>query len=137
MKIAKEYKWEMGHRLTFHTGKCKNLHGHSYKMRIEITGGIDKNGMILDYFVLDNIVNPIIDNLDHSVIVYKNDVDLLEMLKKLNFRHVILENECTAENITNYLLEKLRDSDIINFASNIKIRVYETLDSYAEESINL
>jgi len=41
MKIAKEFKWEMGHRLPEHFGQCKNIHGHSYKMLVEFEGEID------------------------------------------------------------------------------------------------
>ena len=38
MKIAKEFRWEMGHRLPEHFGLCKNIHGHSYKMVVEFEG---------------------------------------------------------------------------------------------------
>ena len=38
MKIAKEFRWEMGHRLPEHFGLCKNIHGHSYKMIVEFEG---------------------------------------------------------------------------------------------------
>ena len=41
MKIAKEFNWEMGHRLPEHFGKCKNIHGHSYKMMVELEGDLD------------------------------------------------------------------------------------------------
>ena len=41
MKVAKEFKWEMGHRLPEHFGNCKNIHGHSYKMIAEFEGEIE------------------------------------------------------------------------------------------------
>jgi len=137
MKIAKEYKWEMGHRLTFVDGKCKNLHGHTYKMRIELDGEPDKYGMVLDYFIIDDMVKPILDKLDHGVTVYIEDKDLIEFLTKMNFRHTILDQECTAENITFYLLNQFKQTNLPNNVKSIKIRVYETEDAYAEESLIL
>jgi len=50
MKIAKEFRWEMGHRLPEHTGLCRNIHGHSYRMVVEITGDVLANGMIIDFY---------------------------------------------------------------------------------------
>ncbi|MFH0735500.1 MAG: 6-carboxytetrahydropterin synthase [bacterium] len=137
MKIAKEYKWEMGHRLTFHKGKCKNLHGHTYKMRVELTGECDVNGMVLDYYNIDDLIFPVLEELDHGVIVYKNDVDLINLLKVINSKHVILNNECTAENITKYILERIKKTAFPNNISSVKIRLYETGDAYAEDSVCL
>jgi 6-pyruvoyltetrahydropterin/6-carboxytetrahydropterin synthase len=67
MKIAKEFKWEMGHRLPEHFDKCKNIHGHSYKMIVELEGEILESGMVMDYYDLKKIINPIVEKLDHSL----------------------------------------------------------------------
>ena len=37
MKIAKEFRWEMGHRLPLHDGACRNLHGHTYKAVVTLS----------------------------------------------------------------------------------------------------
>jgi len=136
MKIAKEFTWEMGHRLTFHKGKCKKLHGHSYKCVIEINGTPDSNGMVLDYYDLSKIVNPIIDELDHSIMVYNEDKDLISALEKLNSKKVVVNYETTAENICYYLIDKIKSSLPENIIS-LKVRVLETENSYAEEEIRL
>jgi len=136
MKIAKEFTWEMGHRLTFHKGKCKNLHGHSYKCVIEINGTPDSNGMVLDYYDLSKIVNPIIDELDHSIMVYNEDKDLISALEKLNSKKVVVNFETTAENICYFLIDKIKSSLPENIIS-LKVRVLETENSYAEEEIRL
>lgn len=67
MKIAKEFHWEMGHCLPEHFGNCKNIHGHSYKMMVELEGTQDESGMIMDYYDLKKIVNPVIEKLDHGI----------------------------------------------------------------------
>ena len=35
-KIAKEFNFDMAHMLDGHDGKCKNLHGHTYKLQVEV-----------------------------------------------------------------------------------------------------
>jgi len=133
MKIAKEFTWEMGHRLPFHSGKCKNLHGHSYKLMVELTGDPDKNGMIMDYYDLKKIVEPVLDELDHSFMVYKNDKEVIDALEKLNSRKVVVDFETTAENICIYLLNKIKSTRLPQNIHSIKVRVLETENSYAEE----
>ena len=136
MKIAKEFNWEMGHRLKFHNGKCKNLHGHSYKCIVELTGEPDANGMVMDYYDLNKLVNPIIDELDHSFMVFKNDVEVIDALDKLNSRKVVVEFETTAENICGYLIDRIKLKSLPSNIKSVKVRVLETENSYAEEAIN-
>ncbi len=134
MKIAKEFRWEMGHRLPYHSGKCKNLHGHSYKMLLELNGGVDENGMVMDYFDIKSLIGPIVDELDHSFIVYDQDQELIDMLKKLSSRFVVVGYHTTAENICKYFLEKISNCGLPENIDSIKVRIYETENSYAEES---
>ena len=137
MKIAKEFTWEMGHRLSFHKGKCKNLHGHSYKCMIELTGDPDVNGMVLDYFDMKTIIEPIIDNFDHAFMVYENDFEVIEALEKLNSRKVVVGFETTAENICLYILKQIKASNLPTNIKSVKVRVMETDNSYAEHEIQL
>jgi 6-pyruvoyltetrahydropterin/6-carboxytetrahydropterin synthase len=56
--------------------KCRALHGHSYRVDIHITGPVDPwHGWVMDFGDLQQIVNPLIDELDHSNL---NDVPGLE-----------------------------------------------------------
>jgi 6-pyruvoyltetrahydropterin/6-carboxytetrahydropterin synthase len=133
MKIAKEFTWEMGHRLSFHKGKCKNIHGHSYKCMIELTGDPDANGMVMDYFDMKTIIEPIIDNFDHAFMVCENDYEVIEALEKLNSRKVVVDFETTAENICLYILKQIKNSELPKNVKAVKVRVMETDNSYAEE----
>jgi len=137
MKIAKEFTWEMGHRLTFHKGKCKNLHGHSYKCLVELNGEPDQNGMVLDYYDVKKIIEPLIEEMDHSFMVYKNDKELLQALEKLNSRYVVVDFETTAENICLHLLQKIKVSKLPKNIKSLKVKVLETENSYAEETSDL
>jgi len=137
MKIAKEFRWEMGHRLPEHFGLCKNIHGHSYKMLVELEGELDKNGMIIDYYDVEKIINPIIVKLDHAFMVNKDDKIVLEFLEKMNSKKVVVEFQSTAENICLYLLNEIEKAHLPENVNEIKVRVYETAHDYAEEILKL
>ena len=137
MKISKDFRWEMGHRLPFHKGKCKNLHGHSYKLRLEFTGKPDENGMVIDYYEIKKLVSPLIEKLDHSFLVCKNDKELVRVLDELNSRYILIDSETTAENICLYLLNEMKGLGFPSNVSKIKARLYETESAYAEDEIDL
>lgn len=137
MKIAKEFTWEMGHRLPAHFGKCKNIHGHSYKMIVELDGSVTTTGMVMDYFDLKKIVNPIIDQLDHAFMVCQDDKVVLNFLNEISSKKVEVAFESTVENICNYLIQEITKSSLPGNIRKIKVRVCETPDDYAEEELNL
>ncbi len=132
MKIAKEFHWEMGHRLPEHFGLCKNIHGHSYKMIVEFEGELDEQGMVIDFYEVEKIVNPIIEKLDHAFMVKDDDEITLEFLNKLNSKKVIVDFNSTTENISKYLLEEISKSKLPSNVKGIKVRVCETLGDFAE-----
>ncbi len=138
MKIAKDFRWEMAHRLQCHKGKCFNLHGHSYKMQVEFEGTVDSNtGMVLDYFDVKDIVGPLVEELDHSVIIWERDEILLQKISELNSAHVIVPFETTAENLVGYFLDKISRTKLPKEITKIKVRVCETENTYAEDEIEL
>lgn len=137
MKIAKEFRWEMGHRLPEHFGLCKNIHGHSYKMIIEFEGELNKDQMVIDYYDVEKIINPVIEKLDHSYMVNKDDKVLLEFLEKINSKKVVVDFHATAENICLYLLDEVKNCSLPQNLSSVKVRVYETQFDYAEETLRL
>ncbi len=137
MKIAKEFHWEMGHRLPEHFGLCKNIHGHSYKMIVEFEGELDKNQMVIDYYDVEKIINPVIEKLDHSYMVNKDDKILLEFLERVDSKRVVVDFYATAENICTYLLNEVKKCSLPSNILSVKVRVHETQFDYAEESMRL
>lgn len=137
MKIAKEFRWEMGHRLPNHFGQCKNIHGHSYKMIVEFEGELDKNEMIVDYYDVEKLINPIIEKLDHAFMVNKDDKIVIEFLNKINSKKIIVDFQSTAENICLYLINEVKNASFPENVKIVKIRVYETEFDYAEETAKL
>ena len=136
MRIATEFRWEMGHRLPNHKGECKNIHGHSYKMILELSGELDtKSGMIVDFYDLGLIVKPIVKKFDHSFLVYKNDTKLLNFLAENKMKKVVTDYYGTVENICNnfidLIVKGIKKSKLNNIYS-ITVKIYETPNSYAE-----
>lgn len=141
MKIAKEFRWEMGHRLPYHTAGCQNIHGHSYKLIVELEGEVNAHGMLMDYGDIKRIVKPLIDELDHSFLCYEGDVLMKELLKKADLKAVFVPFYATAENLCTYFMQHLtRELTRVPHVSDrqrgtirrIKVRVYEKESAYAE-----
>lgn len=69
--ITKRFTFEACHNLPHYVGACHNIHGHSYKLDVTITGTIktcgSEEGMIMDLKELKKLVNELVVNrLDHS-----------------------------------------------------------------------
>ena len=133
MKIAKEFRWEMGHRLPEHFGLCKNIHGHSYKMIVEFEGDLNEQGMVIDYYDVEKIIDPIIEKLDHSFMVNKKDKVVIEFLEKMNSKKVVVDFESTAENISKYLVNDISLSKLPSNLKSIAVRVYDTEGDCADD----
>lgn len=77
-RITKEFVFEAAHKLpNVPPGhKCGNLHGHSFRLTLELTGVVDAvTGWIVDFGDVKSVVKPLYDTLDHH---YLNDIDGLE-----------------------------------------------------------
>lgn len=133
MKIAKEFHWEMGHRLPEHFGKCKNIHGHSYRMIVELKGEVNEGGMVMDYFDLKKVVNPIVEKLDHAFMVYEKDEEIVRFLESVNSKKIIVNFQSTVENICRYILGEIKKQNLPSNVNKVKVRIFESIDDYAEE----
>ncbi|OYT10569.1 MAG: 6-pyruvoyl tetrahydropterin synthase [Bacteroidetes bacterium 4572_112] len=133
MKISKEFIWEMSHRISEHKGLCKNIHGHTYKMAVKLKGEPAEDGMLLDYYDMAIIVDPLVDELNHAFLVEKKDKVMLDFLIENEFKYKVIDKASTAENISEMMIERLMP-EFKKFPnlSSMKIRIYETPDTYAE-----
>jgi len=132
MLIEKEVKWSMAHRLMHHKELCQNIHGHTYKAVIGIESSVNMTtGMVMDFRDLKNKIKEVIDDLDHCIMVNKDDVFLVKMLHELatkvcnKLKYRISDGEPTAENTAKYIYLNL---DVLDVAY---VKVYETPTSSA------
>lgn len=66
MTLSKEFRFEASHQLPHYAGKCGRLHGHSWKLTVSVRQELDvETGMVMDYSIIKQMVQPTIDLLDH------------------------------------------------------------------------
>ncbi|MNJ51911.1 6-carboxy-5,6,7,8-tetrahydropterin synthase [compost metagenome] len=121
--VSKEFTFDAAHHLHAYEGKCKNLHGHTYKVVFGISGYTNEIGITVDFGTLKTIWRDLIEPfLDHR---YLN-----ETLPMMN---------TTAENIVVWLFDQMEAALSSNEycakeqAVRVEfVRLYETPTSYAE-----
>ncbi len=85
--VSKEVEFDAGHRVPDHGSKCRSPHGHRYRVRVTCTGsvvdeaGATDNGMVVDFGDLKGwMTEHIHDVLDHAMIIYERDDNLLDSI---------------------------------------------------------
>jgi 6-pyruvoyltetrahydropterin/6-carboxytetrahydropterin synthase len=108
-KICRTYRFESAHYLPFvpEGHKCKNLHGHNYRVDIVIRGPLDQRGFVKDFAEIDAEIMPLVKRLDHKLL---NEIEGLE--------------NPTAEIIAAWFFQRVQGCEIV--------RVYENDDCWAE-----
>ena len=121
--VSKEFTFDAAHHLHCYEGKCKNLHGHTYKVVFGISGYVDEVGLTIDFGDIKEIWKQEIEiYLDHR---YLN-----ETLPPMN---------TTAENMVVWIFEKMEEAlqqderQLQYKGARVEfVRLYETPTSYAE-----
>jgi len=140
IRITKQFSFETGHALYGYDGKCRNVHGHSYKLHVTVIGkpitdnSNVKFGMVIDFSDLKKIVkSKIVDVFDHATVFNKNTphIELAKELEARGHNVLLVDYQPTSEMM------------IIDFAEIIKkelpthiklhsLKLQETDSSYAQ-----
>jgi len=125
--------WCAAHRLLNYKGSCNYIHGHNYVLEIIVdSSNLDSLDMVIDFKIIKNTVKDWLDkNWDHSIILNKEDKDVIEFVQKNNFKFYLMEKNPTAEAMAKYLYN-IFIQYFVNY--KIKVRVYETEHNFAEYS---
>lgn len=143
MLITKTIEIDMGHRIPNHKSKCKNLHGHRYKIEVGVDDkiiskkGNSSEGMVIDFGDLKNMLMEVIDKgFDHSFMVSESDpyIELFKTFSEKGIKINYVSFIPTVENISRYfyilMKDKLKDIKI-----NLQyIKIFETPTSSATYS---
>ena len=137
LSIMKRFSIAVAHRLYKHEDKCKNIHGHNYKIEVHLEAEkLDHVGRIVDFTeVKDSIGQWLNNNWDHATIINKEDEEVLNMFIKSNMKYYVMDTNPTAENMATWLLKEVCNTQIKPNVKVTKIRVWETDTSYAEASV--
>jgi len=119
MKVCKMFTFDAAHYLPSYEGKCRNLHGHTWKLEVEVSSDEliqegSETGMVVDFAKVKDVVNrEVINKLDHNL--------LNDMVKNP-----------TCENLLGWIWDNLQTELEECHGFLTRLRLYETSDSYAE-----
>lgn len=124
--ITSESSFDAAHFLTNYEGKCKNIHGHRWRVVVTIKGELT-NGMLVDFGDFKKDIKDLCDCFDHSFIVEKGSLDkkLFDLLNK-QFVLRVVEFRTTAENFSKYIFEEMSKKYSVK-----EVCVYETPNNCA------
>ena len=114
--LGSEHNFDAAHWLVGHDGKCKNLHGHNWKVHIELIAHEtiqegSSRGMVLDFYDLKKDFRAMVDYFDHAVIVEENTIseNLLEAFKQEGFERIrLVDFRPTCENFAPYFYNEMK-----------------------------
>ena len=128
IRLTKEFSFETGHALFGYDGKCRNIHGHSYKLAVTVVGrpieeeGHTKLGMVIDFGDLKKIVKTeVVDPFDHATVFNKNTphVELARDLEARGHKVILADYQPTCENM------------VQDFALRIQARLPDSIQLHA------
>lgn len=139
VRVTKIFNFEMAHALWGYDGLCKNIHGHSYILKVTVSGKpiadpeAIKEGMVIDFGDLKRITKEhIVDVYDHSLVLNKKaPTRSFSEIPEMFNRHHYTDFQPTAENLVIYFAEILQRE----LPSEVRLEsvvLYETANSYAE-----
>jgi len=139
IRVTKQFNFEASHALWNYDGKCKNIHGHTYKLFVTVIGTPisdvknHQQGMVIDFGDLKKIVNKeIVDKFDHTLIVNKNSNKInITGTEQMFERYIETDNQPTCENMV-ILFSEILKSKLPGNVKLFSIRLYETETSFAE-----
>ncbi|MCT4582147.1 MAG: 6-carboxytetrahydropterin synthase [Flavobacteriales bacterium] len=136
IRITKEFDFETAHALDGYEGKCKDIHGHSYHLKVTLIGEptndicLSDCGMVIDFGDIKKIVREhVYEEFDHRLILRKDSRFL--GLEKMNPRIRYVDYQPTCENmlieIVTMIQKELKGEVALHSAF-----LRETATSYAE-----
>ncbi|WP_010230206.1 6-pyruvoyl trahydropterin synthase family protein [Gillisia marina] len=140
IRITKQFSFETGHALYGYDGKCKNVHGHSYKLSVTVIGTpiTDTNnvkyGMVIDFSDLKKIVkSEIVDKFDHATVFNKNTphIELAKELENRDHSVILVDYQPTSENMVIDFAEKIKNQ-LPSQIQLFSLKLQETDTSFAE-----
>ena len=139
IRVTKEFSFEMAHALWNYDGPCRNVHGHSYRLFVTLSGNPvnnsenPRNGMVIDFTDLKSIVKKeIVQLFDHALIVSDSyEREKMEVFKKMFENTIVVDYQPTCENLVSDFAVRIKKQlpDQVKLHS---LKLYETATSYAE-----
>lgn len=138
VSVTKEATFDCAHMLSGYNGKCKNLHGHTYKIAVTVTSVTEPSThMVVDFNGLKAAIDTIVmEQFDHAIVFSMADLQteaecaLQTWASNYGMHYVVLPCRSTCEDMSVYFAKKFRY--MYPNAARIKIKLWETPTSSAE-----
>lgn len=135
--LTSEHSFDAAHFLAGYEGKCSNIHGHRWRVIIEIfsdnlNNDMQTRGMVVDFHNLKDDIQEVVDYFDHALIIEKNSLKpkTYEALREEGIKLIEVDFRTTAENFSKYFFEKMEEKGY----QVKKSSVYETPNNMASYS---
>lgn len=116
-EVSVEETFAAAHQLREYKGKCENLHGHNYRVRITVAAEeLDRAGLVVDFVEMKRHMRALLERLDHK---FLNDVPPFDVVNP------------SAENIAKYLYDEMPPALKSGRARISSVRIWETETSTA------
>tara|TARA_B100001173_G_C15927389_1_gene521211 strand:+ start:245 stop:685 length:441 start_codon:yes stop_codon:yes gene_type:complete len=110
VRVTKEFKFEAAHALDGYDGKCQDIHGHNYHLKVTFLGepikdkSTSNSGMVVDFGEIKDFLNQKIKPLFDHRLILRNDSRFLG-LEKINQRTRYVDYQPTTENMLLEIVE--------------------------------
>jgi 6-pyruvoyltetrahydropterin/6-carboxytetrahydropterin synthase len=92
-EVFVDHTFAAGHALRNYKGRCENVHGHNYKVRVTVAGNqLDSTGLLVDFADLRTAIQTVVDRLDHR---FLNDLSPFDQINP------------SAENLAKYFCDEI------------------------------
>jgi len=117
-EVTVEQTFAAGHALRNYRGKCENVHGHNYRVRVTVAGDrLDETGLLVDFCDVNRLIGGVVEYLDHQFI---NDLAPFDRLNP------------SAENIAKYFYDRVSAGLTSSVAARVsQVQIFETDTSAA------
>ena len=108
--------------------ECMNLHGHTFRVDVEVEGEINpESGMVMDFDIIKKTIKEVISDYDHKIIVPKKDLNRIKIEGPFNTVIKVLEYpEATTEYIALDIARKIKSK----LGLPVKVKVHEGIKNY-------
>ena len=110
-RVERRFTLPIGHRLSLHEGRCSSIHGHNFVVLVGVMSEyLNENYMVIDFSDLKAVVDGLLDQLDHCLMINETDFRIGQELRKLGMRVMNVDYDPTAEKLSEdlyYQIDKI------------------------------
>ena len=132
-EVTKSVSFDAAHVLDgSYSKECQNIHGHTYEMSMTFSSDhLDENGMVVDFKLIKELIEKIIDSYDHKLIMSEKYFRSNIQGRGLKVgEYVIVKFNPTAENMAKDTFDRIKKYTSVG-DNLVSVTIRETPNSFA------